>query len=174
LVKGNQPSLLEAAAAALAGPDSGFTGTSWMEEGKGHGRREKRSIRTAAADGIAWPYAAQVLRIRRDSGPTRGPWEHKEIAYGITSLPAELAGPRHLATYARRHWAIENREHYVRDVTFHEDAQQVRTGNQPNAYAALRNLVTGAFRHARFANIAHARRYYGRNDQRILALYGYT
>jgi predicted transposase YbfD/YdcC len=174
IVKGNQPSLLEAAAAALAGPDSGFTGTSWMEEGKGHGRREKRSIRTAAADGIAWPYAAQVLRIRRDSGPTRGPWEHKEIAYGITSLPAELAGPRHLATYARRHWAIENREHNVRDVTFHEDAQQVRTGNQPNAYAALRNLVTGAFRHAGFANIAHARRYYGRNDQRILALYGYT
>jgi hypothetical protein len=145
-----------------------------MEEGKGHGRREKRSIRTAAADGIAWPYAAQVLRIRRDSGPTRGPWEHKEIAYGITSLPAELAGRPHLATYARRHWAIENREHYVRDVTFHQDAQQVRTGNQPNAYAALRNLVTGAFRHTGFANIAHARRYYSRNDQRILALYGYT
>jgi hypothetical protein len=30
IVKGNQPSLLEAVAAALAGPDSGFTGTSWM------------------------------------------------------------------------------------------------------------------------------------------------
>lgn len=27
---------------------------------------------------------------------------------------------------------------------------------------------------AGFANIAHARRYYGRNNQRILALYGYT
>jgi len=25
-----------------------------------------------------------------------------------------------------------------------------------------------------FANIAHARRYYGRDDQRILALYGYA
>jgi hypothetical protein len=32
----------------------------------------------------------------------------------------------------------------------------------------------GAFRRAGFANIAHARRYYGRDDQRILALYGYT
>jgi hypothetical protein len=97
IVKGNQPSLLEAVAAALPGPDSGVTGASWTEEGQGHGRREKRSIRTAPADGIAWPHAAQVLRIRPDSGPTHGSWTHKEIASGITSLPAELAGPRHLA-----------------------------------------------------------------------------
>jgi len=40
--------------------------------------------------------------------------------------------------------------------------------------AAIRNLVTGVFRRAGFANIAHARRYYGRDDARILALYGYT
>jgi predicted transposase YbfD/YdcC len=174
IVKGNQPSLLAAVARALAGPDADFADASWAEEGKGHGRREKRSIRTAPAAGIAWPHAAQVMRIRRDAGPTRGPWEHKEIAYGITSLPADLAGPRHLAIYARQHWGIENREHYVRDVTFREDSSRVRTGSQPNAYAAVRNLVIGTCRRAGFANIAHARRYYVRDDQRILALYGYT
>jgi len=174
IIKANQPTLLESAVKALAGPDADYTGASWAEEGKGHGRRERRAIRTAPADGIDWPHATQILRIRRDSGPTRGPWTHKEIAYGITSLPADLAGPRHLAFYARNHWAIENREHYVRDKTWSEDLQRVRTGNQPNAYAAIRNLVTGAFRRAGFANIAHARRYYGRDDQRILALYGYT
>ena len=174
IIKGNQPSLLAAVAGALAGPDADFAVATWTEEGKGHGRRERRSIRAAPAGGITWPHAAQVLRIRRDSGPTCGPWTHKEIAYGITSLPQDLAGPRHLAIYARNHWGIENREHYVRDKTFGEDLQQVRTGNQPNAYAAIRNLVTGAFRRAGFANIAHARRYYGRDDQRILALYGYN
>ena len=58
---------------------------------------------------------------------------------------------------------------------FHTGPQQrVRTGNQPNAMAGIRNLVTGAFRRAGHANIAHARRYYGRNDQRILTLYGYA
>jgi len=57
-------------------------------------------------------------------------------------------------------------------VTFREDAQKARTGSQPSAYAAVRNLVIGATRHAGFANIAHARRYYARDDQRILALYG--
>jgi predicted transposase YbfD/YdcC len=174
IIKANQPTLLESAVKALAGPDAGFAGASRAEEGKGHGRRERRAIRTAPADGIAWPHAAQVMRIRRDTGPTHGPWTHKEIAYGITSLPPDLAGPRHLAIYVRNHWAVENREHYVRDKTFSEDLQQVRTGNQPNAYAAIRNLVTGAFRRAGFANIAHARRYYGRDDQRILTLYGYT
>ena len=73
IIKGNQPSLLAAVAKALAGPDTDFADTAWTEEGKGHGRRERRSIRTAPAAGIAWPHAAQVLRIRRDSGPTRGP-----------------------------------------------------------------------------------------------------
>lgn len=131
IVKGNQPGLLDQVTSALAGPDADFAGATWIQEGKGHGRREKRSIRTAPADGTDWPHAAQVLRIRRDSGTTHGPWEHKEIAYGITSLPAELASPRHLAIYARNHWAIENREHYVRDKTFSEDLQRARTGTSP-------------------------------------------
>jgi predicted transposase YbfD/YdcC len=173
IIKANQPSLLAAIMGALAGTDEQFADATWTDQGKGHGRREKRTIRTAPADGIDWPGAAQVLRIRRDTGPTNGPWESKEIAYGITSLPAGLAGPRQLSVYARQHWAIENREHYVRDVTFREDAQKTRTGSQPNAHAGIRNLVMGAFRRKGHANIAAARRYYGRDDQRILALYGY-
>jgi hypothetical protein len=93
IIKGNQPSLLQAAVKALASSDASFVDASWAEEGKGHGRRERRAIRTAPAGGIDWPHAAQVMRIRRDSGPTRGPWTHKEIAYGITSLPPDLARP---------------------------------------------------------------------------------
>lgn len=158
-VKGNQPTLLAQVTAALAGTDDQFTGASWAEEGKGHGRKERRSIRTAPADGIDWPGSAQVMRIRRDAGPASGHWASKEIAYAITSLPADLAGPRQLATRARLHWTVENREHYVRDVTFREDAQKARAGRQPANYAALRNLAIGAARKAGFANIAHARRY---------------
>ncbi len=63
IIKANQPSLPEAVtnALALAGTDADFTGTSWTEEGKGHGRREKRSIRTVPAAGTGWPHAAQVM-----------------------------------------------------------------------------------------------------------------
>ena len=145
-VKANQPALLAQVTAALAGTDGQFAEASWAEEGKGHGRKERRSIRTAPAAGIDWPGSAQVMRIRRDAGPTHGHWTSKEIAYAITSLPEDLAGPRHLATHVRNHWAVENREHYVRDVTFREDAQKARTGNMPATLAAIRNLAIGAFR----------------------------
>jgi predicted transposase YbfD/YdcC len=174
-IKANQPSLMERIAVLTAGTDDEFTEEeSWSQDGKGHGRRERRSIRAVPADGADWPGAQQAFRIRRDAGATRGPWESKEIALGITNLPPDLAGPRHIATYARQHWGVENSQHYVRDVTFREDAQKARTGSIPNALAGIRNLVTGAFRKKGHANIAAARRYYGRDDQRILALYGYA
>ena len=65
IIRANQPSLPEAVTNALAGTDADFTGTSWTEEGKGHGRREKRSIRTVPAAGTGWLHAAQVMRIHR-------------------------------------------------------------------------------------------------------------
>jgi DDE_Tnp_1-associated/Transposase DDE domain len=64
IVLGNQPTLLEQVTAALHGTDADFAAASWTEKGKGHGRREKRSIRTASADGIDWPDAAQALGHR--------------------------------------------------------------------------------------------------------------
>jgi predicted transposase YbfD/YdcC len=45
------------------------------------------------------------------------------------SLPAGQARPVDLGTWARAEWQIENRVHYVRDVTLREDAHQARTGN---------------------------------------------
>jgi predicted transposase YbfD/YdcC len=143
-IKASQPSLFRAVQDALAGPHSDFTEASWTQEGKGHGRHELRGIRTAPAGQISWPHAAQVARIRRDSGPTQGPWTSKEIACAITSLPPDLAGPRQLAAYARLHWNIENREHYVRDVTFREDSQRAHTGSQPTPTSPAPAAITAA------------------------------
>jgi len=42
-------------------------------------------------------------------------------------------GPANLAAYARGHWSVENKSHYVRDVTFGEDLSQIRTDNGPVA-----------------------------------------
>ncbi|WP_246143695.1 hypothetical protein [Actinacidiphila oryziradicis] len=53
---------------------------------------------------------------------------------------------------------MENRLHWVRDVTFHEDNSQVRTGTASRALAGFRNLAISTFRLAGRANIAHARR----------------
>src|SRR5450756_248556 len=46
IIKANQPSLLGAITARLAGTADGrFAGTTWTDQVKGHGRREKRTIR---------------------------------------------------------------------------------------------------------------------------------
>lgn len=158
IIKGNQPIARDAAAALLRGPDTDWVDTSATEHDRGHGRVERRTIRVAPADESLFPGAVQAFRLRRDTGGLDGVWTRKEIVYGITSLPAELAGPAQLNHYERRHWVVEDRLHWVRDVTFGEDASQLRAGTAPRALAAFRNLAISALRLAGRANIAHARR----------------
>jgi hypothetical protein len=56
----------------------------------------------------------------------------------VTSLPRERAEPACIVDYRRGHWQIENRLHWVRDVTYGEDASRVRTGNSPRMMASPR------------------------------------
>ncbi|MDR7303510.1 transposase [Haloactinomyces albus] len=97
---------------------------------------------------------------------------HHEIVYGVTSLTATQASPTQLAAYIRRHWTVENRVHWVRDVTFAEDVSQIRTGNAPRVMASLRNLTIGALRLAGHTNIAVGLRYAAREFTRPLQLLG--
>ena len=158
VIKGNQPIAQAAAAALLSGPDTDWVATTTAEDDRGHGRVERRTIRVAPADDNLFPGAVQAFRLRRDTGGLDGVWTRKEIVYGITSLPPDLADPAQLNHYERRHWIVEDRLHWVRDVTFGEDASQMRTGTAPRTLAAFRNLAISALRLAGRANIAHARR----------------
>jgi predicted transposase YbfD/YdcC len=158
ILKGDQPLARAAARALLAGDDVDFEEASALAQDRGHHRRERRTIRTAPAEGTLFPGARQVFRLRRDVGELNGPWTSKEIVFGVTSLPADLAGPEHLNFYEREHRCVENRLHWVRDVTFREDSSQLRTGTAPRAMASFRNLAVNTFRLAGRVNIAHARR----------------
>jgi hypothetical protein len=86
---------------------------------------------------------------------------------GVTSLSSREAAPEHLATYVREHWSIENKIHWVRDVTFREDASQVKTGSHPRIMATLRNLAIGLIRQAGYTKIAATIRKI-RNDPHLL------
>lgn len=158
ILKGNQPLTRAAAATLLTGPDVDWQATTATDDARGHGRTERRSIRTAPADDDLFPGARQVFRLRRDSGGLDHVWNTKEIIHGVTSLPADLAGPAHLDHYQREHWTVENRLHWTRDVTFAEDSSQVRTGTAPRALASFRNLAINTIRLAGRANITHTRR----------------
>lgn len=78
------------------------------------------------------------------------------MVYLITSAGFETASPQVLAEFVRGHWGIENRLHWVRDVTFDEDHSQVRTGNSPQIMASLRNAAITLLRLAGYSNIAAA------------------
>ena len=83
-------------------------------------------------------------------------WLRVVLALGAAS-PAQLAG------YLRGHWTIENQLHWVRDVSFSEDASNARTGSLPRVMTGLRNLAIGALRLTGHANLAAALRHSGRD-----------
>ncbi len=125
---------------------------------RGHGRKDTRVIKVLTIDDLDFPYARQVARVVRHSTSVKTGGRTRETVYVITSLTSTQASPQRLALIVRGHWGIENRIHYVRDVTFGEDASQIRTGHGPENMATLRNLAIGALRAAGYTNIAQARR----------------
>ena len=135
-VKRNQPALFgQVKALPWAQVPTLFTET----EG-GHGRHERRTVKVLTAPRIAFPHAAQVLRVHRWVKELATGRVRRTYAYVLTSLPAERADADRLAGLARGHWRIEAL-HHVRDVSFGEDASRVRTGHGPQNMAMLRNLA---------------------------------
>jgi predicted transposase YbfD/YdcC len=137
--------------------------------GRGHGRDERRTLKvTAVATGLAFPHAAQAIRIvRRRRRPGKNRWS-AEAAYAITSLTATHASPAELAAIIRGHWMIEDRLHWVRDMDYDEDRSQVRTASAPRVMATLRNVALTILRLAPHISIAAALRHHARRPERPL------
>ena len=95
-----------------------------------------------------------------------------EVVHGITSLGIKQAGAGRLLALTRGHWKIENRSHYVRDVTYKEDQSQVRDGTVAQVMAAVRNTAIGLMRLTGWAQIAAATRYYAAHPWEAVALLG--
>jgi predicted transposase YbfD/YdcC len=171
-VKANQPNLHQ----QLAGLPWRAVPDATRDTGRGHGRREIRTLKILTVQaGIGFPHAAQALQIRRRRHRLDQPKRFTtETVYAITNLRVHEARPAQLAAWIRRHWHIENKLHWVRDVTYDEDRSQIRTGTGPQVMAALRNAAIGALRLAGVTNIVAANRHHARNANRPLALLGIT
>jgi predicted transposase YbfD/YdcC len=132
-----------------------------------HGRRARRTIKAVLAPSwIEFAGAAQVAQLRRTV--TRNGSKTVEVAYLITS--DRRADPETLAAWVRGHWEIENKLHWVRDVTYQEDKSLVRTGNAPRIMATLRSLAVSLLRLDGHHNIAAANRHHARDPQRTLKI----
>ena len=169
VVKKNQPSLY----AQVKNLPWRHIPAGHRQRGRGHGREEHRTLQAATvAAGLAFPHAVQAIRLTRRIRPISSTkkWQTVTI-YAITSLTASQATPAQLAGWIRGHWQIEA-IHHIRDVTYGEDASQVRTGNGPQVMATLRNLAIAIFKLAGTTNIAAACRSHARDATRVLAALG--
>ncbi|MGY4907819.1 ISAs1 family transposase [Streptomyces sp. 900116325] len=138
---------------------------------RGHGREEIREVKVCSVDGLLFPHAAQVVRIHRKRRPIGTKKWQTETAYAVTDLPAHQATPAELAAWARGHWIIETTVHWTKDVTFAEDASQVRRHRTPAVMSAIRDLARATLHRAGWTNTASGRRAHTHPDT-VLTLHG--
>lgn len=141
---------------------------------KGHGRLETRTL-TCTDDldeYLSWPGVQQVLRRETERIELKTGEVTRAVTYGVTSLAVEDATVEQLAGLWRGHWTIENRRHYVRDVTLGEDACQMHVGAAPQALAAVRNGLISLLRRDGWRNIAAGLRHYSTSVTDALQLIG--
>src|SRR5437763_7523122 len=142
------------------------------EVNKGHGRLETREIWTSTQMNEwferDWIGIAQVFMIQKTI-KEKGE-ERRERSYGITSVPRKHAHAARILDLKRKHWLIENRLHYRRDVTLGEDASQVRTHGAPEVVAALNGVLLALMDFRGVKNVAKQMRHFCAQPREALQL----
>jgi predicted transposase YbfD/YdcC len=108
---------------------------------KSHGRKERREYYFIEAPRDSetlrrWPglrSIGMVYRCREEGDKVQ-----EETMFVISS---HLPKVRMLSQHIRGHWGIENRQHWVLDVTFAEDDSRIRKGTAPEISAAFRRMA---------------------------------
>ncbi len=158
----NQPTLLDEVALLFTDPPVGERFLQARTGSKHSGRLEERRLRASAAlaaylRAAGWVDVGVVLAVETlvcwPAQPARPP-RHARRAF-LSSLPPTTL-PMAALQAVRRHWAIENRRHWPRDVVLGEDACRVRTGHAPQVLAALRTCVVGLLHSWQVPNLAAA------------------
>src|SRR3954468_20696010 len=83
---------------------------------------------------------ARVSRLTFEKDTRSGLWpSREEIGYYACQIRLDAD-----ARAVRSHWGIENRDHYVRDVTLGEDGSRIR--QKPGAMARIRSAALNILR----------------------------
>jgi predicted transposase YbfD/YdcC len=178
VVKKNQATLYEFLDLLFSLPAHPADHEVWDQAGptseKGHGRLETRTLITGSAhiEDVDWPGVAQVMRRECERIELKSGKLTREMSYGVTSLAPERADAAVLEALWRGHWTIENRVHYVRDVSFGEDGGHAAAGSTAHALASVRNALLEMFRRAGWRFVPDALAHYGASVRRALTLVG--
>jgi predicted transposase YbfD/YdcC len=178
VVKKNQRTLYEFLEWLFSLPAHPADHEVWDQAGptseKGHGRLETRTLICGAAhiEDVDWPGVAQVMRRECERIELKSGKVTREVSYGLTSLAPCRAGAAVLEALWRGHWTIENRVHYVRDVSFGEDGGHAAAGTTARVLASVRNALMYLFRRAGWHLVPSALAHYGASVRRALSLIG--
>jgi hypothetical protein len=172
VVKENQPTLLEDLTVLFDDPTTAVQAVEDVTLQRGRGEVRHLRAATELVGYSDWPGLQQALCLHRTVIVKATGEVQAERAYAVTSLPTTRVQPADLLTIWRGHWHIENKSHYVRDVTFDEDRSAVRAGHVPQVLAALRNAVIGVMRLRGEPNIAAACRRFAAQPRLALAAIG--
>ena len=125
---------------------------------KGHGRITIRRIWCDASLNafVTFPHVQQVFCIEREVAHLKKGLTTIETVCGVTSQSPAKASPKTILSQNRKHWSVENKQHYVLDVTFDEDRSQIRSLNGPLVMTCLRRYAISLLRVKGHTNIAQA------------------
>lgn len=153
-VKMNQKNLYKQIKSMTADIQSVSSRFSELEYTKG--RTERREIWVSDADieiSRGWSGLKQVITVKRiikNKGRTT-----EQNAYYISS---RIINAQAFCRGIRNHWSIENGLHWVKDVTFKEDASKIRTANAPQNTSVFKSIAINLFRVNDYKNMAQAQR----------------
>jgi predicted transposase YbfD/YdcC len=145
--KENQKGLYENIRDYFEGMESGeireVPEDAWQgSEEKGHGRIERREIRTVA--GFEWlegREAREDLTILVQYRTYRKQKGKEIVQTDRYYIPGRDFSAEEFLKYICGHWPVENQSHWVPDVVFREDECRVRTGNAVLNMNILRKLA---------------------------------
>lgn len=124
---------------------------------KAHNRIERRQVELFISPNLTeteqWALVKVVVKVER----SRQVFETKtktwkpsdETSFYISTVALSAS---EFAQAIRDHWGIENRNHYVRDVTMGEDKSRIRTN--PHIFAKLRSFALNILRKNKVENVS--------------------
>lgn len=137
---------------------------------KEHGRIEQRTYEVFSADPMLkkwkkdWPFIRHIIRVTRyrhvlqkNTSPS------KTVHYYVTNGELEVL---EYASYIRKHWWIENKVHYVRDVAFQEDSHRKQCN--PFIYAVCIDMAINIMK---LQNVDNIKSCIYKNSLDFLSLY---
>jgi predicted transposase YbfD/YdcC len=154
-VKGNQKTLLKdcLTISTTTSPDEVYQEPVTKTRNRIERRKVETFIAPALTDGEQWNLVKVVVKVQRYRQifeTKTKTWKNcDETSFYISTitLPAQ-----EFCQAIRNHWGIENRNHYVRDVTMGEDKSRIRTN--PHIFAKLRSFALNILRKNKVENVS--------------------